>query len=105
VACCQVTAATTQTMLLLTSAASTIVYAQLGDIPWDCAAVLLPLAFLVTLAGQFAIDWLVQKVSRHCHYQLLFILVWPAVCQVRLDSVTQGVSRNCLCGCSVWVAC
>jgi uncharacterized membrane protein YfcA len=54
-------------MLLLTSAASTIVYAQLGDIPWDYAAVLLPLAFLVTLAGQFAIDWLVRKVSRHCH--------------------------------------
>lgn len=48
----QVTAATTQTMLLLTSSASSIVYAQLGDTPWDWATVMLPMAFVATLAGQ-----------------------------------------------------
>jgi uncharacterized membrane protein YfcA len=51
-ACLQVTAATTQTMLLLTSSASSIVYAQMGDTPWDWAAVMLPMAFAATLAGQ-----------------------------------------------------
>eukprot|EP00879_Flechtneria_rotunda_P001978 GHRR01002153.1.p1 GENE.GHRR01002153.1~~GHRR01002153.1.p1 ORF type:complete len:776 (+),score=239.30 GHRR01002153.1:136-2463(+) len=60
----QVTAATTQTMLLLTSAASTIVYAQLGDVPWDYAAVILPLAFVATLAGQLATDWVVKRLGR-----------------------------------------
>lgn len=48
----QVTAATTQTMLLLTSSASSIVYAQMGDTPWDWATVMLPMAFFATLAGQ-----------------------------------------------------
>lgn len=64
--CCvlQVTAATTQTMLLLTTAASTIVYAQLGDIPWQYAAVLMPMAFAATLAGQFATDWVIKKLGR-----------------------------------------
>lgn len=48
----QVTAATTQTMLLLTSSASSVVYAALGDTPWDWAAVMMPVAFVATLAGQ-----------------------------------------------------
>jgi uncharacterized membrane protein YfcA len=52
----QVTAATTQTMLLLTSSASSIVYAQMGDTPWDWAAVMLPMAFAATLAGQVGRD-------------------------------------------------
>lgn len=39
-------------MLLLTSSASSIVYAQLGDTPWDWATVMLPMAFAATLAGQ-----------------------------------------------------
>lgn len=63
-ACSQVTAATSQTMLLLTTAASTIVYSQLGDIPWNYASVLMPMAFAATLAGQFAIDKLVAKLQR-----------------------------------------
>lgn len=53
--CLQVTAATTQTMLLLTSSASSIVYAQLGDTPWDWASVMLPMAFAATLAGQVCV--------------------------------------------------
>lgn len=51
-------------MLLLTTAASTIVYSQLGDIPWEYAAVLMPMAFAATLAGQYAIDWVVKKLGR-----------------------------------------
>jgi uncharacterized membrane protein YfcA len=62
--CLQVTAATSQTMLLLTSAASTITYAQLGDIPWTYAAVLMPVAFAATLAGQLALDALIRRLGR-----------------------------------------
>lgn len=60
----QVTAATSQTMLLLTSAASSITYAQMGDIPWPYAAVLMPVAFAATLAGQLALDALIKKLGR-----------------------------------------
>jgi len=42
----QVTAATTQTMLLFTTGASTVVFAQMGDVPWHFAAVLMALAFV-----------------------------------------------------------
>eukprot|EP00775_Hariotina_reticulata_P001221 gene1221-1560_t len=89
----QVTAATTQTMLLLTSAASTIVYAQLGDIPWDYAAVLLPLAFLVTLAGQFAIDWLVQKVGRSSLIVLVLAGFFIVACGLTYYITAQSVAQ------------
>jgi hypothetical protein len=62
-----VTAATTQTMLLLTSSASSIVYAQLGDTPWDWAAVMLPMAFAATLAGQ--VSQQVEKFGKKSYFR------------------------------------
>lgn len=91
--CTQVTAATTQTMLLLTTAASTIVYAQLGDIPWQYAAVMMPTAFVATLAGQFAIDWVVKKLGRSSVVVIVLAAFFVVAClltlYVLIDSLTK----------------
>jgi hypothetical protein len=53
-------------MLLLTSSASSIVYAQMGDTPWDWAAVMLPMAFAATLAGQVGLGVYVSMCAGGC---------------------------------------
>eukprot|EP00878_Enallax_costatus_P010013 GHUV01010452.1.p1 GENE.GHUV01010452.1~~GHUV01010452.1.p1 ORF type:complete len:687 (+),score=222.48 GHUV01010452.1:318-2378(+) len=87
----QVTAATTQTMLLLTTAASTIVYAQLGDIPWQYAAVMMPTAFAATLAGQFAIDWVVKKLGRSSVVVIVLAAFFVVACALTFYIVIRSL--------------
>lgn len=80
-------------MLLLTSAASTAVYAQLGDVPWRLAGLLMPLSFVATLAGQFAIDAVVAKLRRSS-----LVVTVLAVFFVVASSLTLAVAGRALAG-------
>lgn len=87
----QVTAATTQTMLLFTTGASTVVFAQMGDIPWDFAAVIMATAFICTLIGQAAVDAIVRRAGRGSVVVIVLAAFFSCACLLSFYVATSSV--------------
>lgn len=98
-----VAAATSSTMVLMTSAASTLVFASFGAVPfaegWPCAAV----AFVAALAGQLVLNALVKKLGRRSLVVFVMIVFMATAAVVVL---VQGVvlARQAVDMGRVWVA-
>ncbi|KIZ01981.1 hypothetical protein MNEG_5983 [Monoraphidium neglectum] len=72
----QVTVASSQVTLMLSSAAAAIIYASQGIIRWDYGIALAATCFVATLLGQVAIDAAVRRTGRPG----LLVLLLAAMC-------------------------
>jgi uncharacterized membrane protein YfcA len=78
-------------MLLFTTSAATIVYAQMGLIPWDYAGLLAAVALVMTLAGQLCIDRLVRAVGRASLVVVLLSGFFCVACALTIYIAATGV--------------
>jgi len=74
----QVTVATSQLAILISSSAATVTFAAQGVIPKDYGITLAIIGFASTFLGQIVIDWAVKKLGRNS----LLVVLLGVMCTV-----------------------
>lgn len=90
-------------MLLFTTSSSMIVYAQLGDIPWDYAGVLLVVAFVTTILGQVLIDHLINKVGRSSIIVVVLACFFMVACVLTCFIMITSLQHVAIHPAELWV--